>query len=114
MSPNKHGNIYCNKRFNIKQTLIFCTSKKPRPKFVFKHIYDDFLNISFNFHEKQPTLPIHDDIHGMLVSGMQPSLSDPPSDDMHHPMDHPDGPDGKSQTNFLNIYFLIFSLLLCI
>lgn len=78
---------------------------------IFTTIFLTFLSI---FTKKQPTLPIHDDIHGMLVSGMQPSLSDPPSDDMHHPMDHPDGPDGKSQTNFLNIYFLIFSLLLCI
>ncbi|XP_063707470.1 sex determination protein fruitless isoform X4 [Culicoides brevitarsis] len=39
-----------------------------------------------------PNLSMHDDIHGML--GMQPSISEPPSDDIHHPMDHPEGPDG--------------------
>ncbi|XP_063707469.1 sex determination protein fruitless isoform X3 [Culicoides brevitarsis] len=40
-----------------------------------------------------PNLSMHDDIHGML--GMQPSISEPPSDDIHHPMDHPEGPDGE-------------------
>uniref|UniRef100_A0A336N0X7 CSON004128 protein n=1 Tax=Culicoides sonorensis TaxID=179676 RepID=A0A336N0X7_CULSO len=40
-----------------------------------------------------PNLPMHEDNYGGF--GMQPSLSDPPSEENIHPIDHPDGPDGE-------------------
>uniref|UniRef100_A0A336L382 CSON004128 protein n=1 Tax=Culicoides sonorensis TaxID=179676 RepID=A0A336L382_CULSO len=40
-----------------------------------------------------PNLPMHEDNYGGF--GMQPSLSDPPSEENIHPIDHPDGPDGS-------------------